>query len=140
VSYDDASQLSMLTLVGLEKFTPPMIIFWLLVGVVFILSLLGLWLARPPGGAREPLAIEYRRFCRRLAAAGLPRESNEGPLDFSERAAVTFPAQAAAIRQAAAYYIAARYALDLKAINDFQRAVRALPSLGRPGKRALLSG
>ena len=117
-----------------------MIVFWLLVGVVFILSLLGLWLARSHGEPREPLAIEYLRFCRRFAAAGLPREPNEGPLDFSERAAVTYPAQAAAIRRAAAYYIAARYARDLRAINDFQRAVRALPTLDMPRTRAIVSG
>lgn len=140
VSYDDASQRSMLTLVGLEKFTPPMLVFWLAVGVVFILSLLGLWLVRPRRGDKGPLVGEYERFCRRLASAGLPREPNEGPLHFSERAAIAFPAQAAAIREAARYYIAARYARDVAAVKDFQRAVRALPTLDKSGRRAVLSG
>jgi transglutaminase-like putative cysteine protease len=139
VSYDDASQRSMLTLVGLEKFTPPMLLFWLAVGVVFILSLLGLWLARPRRGDKGPLVRDYERFCRRFAAAGLPREPNEGPLHFSERAAINFPAQAAAIRKAARFYIAARYARDLAVIGDFQRAVRALPKLEGPGRVAVQS-
>jgi hypothetical protein len=122
----------MLTLVGLEKFSPPAIVFWLILGIVFVLGLVGLWLARSRDGRRkDPLVGEYRRFCRRLAAAGLAREPDEGPLKFSERAAIAFPRHAAAIREVAAFYIAARYAGDVAAAGDFKRAARALKRLDR---------
>ena len=130
VSYDDSSQRSTLTLFGLERFSPPMIVFWLVTGIVFVLSLIGLWLARSRGGRkREPLVSEYQRFCRSLAAAGVAREPDEGPLTFSERAAIAFPHQARAIREIAAFYIAARYAGDATAAGHFKRAARALPRL-----------
>jgi hypothetical protein len=48
-------------------------------------------------------------FCRKLAAAGLPRAPHEGPRDFTERAARRFPAMAEAIRQVGERYIELRY-------------------------------
>ena len=57
----------------------------------------------------DPVQQMWLAFCRKLASAGLPRETHEGPRDFTERAAQRFPAVAAAILAVGERYIALRY-------------------------------
>ena len=57
----------------------------------------------------DPVQQSWLAFCRKLAAAGVPREPHEGPRDFVERAAARFPGAAAAIVAVGERYIALRY-------------------------------
>jgi transglutaminase-like putative cysteine protease len=134
VSYDEDSQHSVLMLVGLEDMAPSTIIVWLTLGALLLCGLAGLALGRSRNIKLDPLLRDYQRFCRTLAAAGVPREPWEGPQHFSDRAARAFPQHATAIREAATLYIAARYARKSAASSSFRRAVRTLPRLARlPG-------
>ena len=57
----------------------------------------------------DPVQQLWLGFCRKLAAAGLPREPHEGPRDFTERAAMRFPGAAATIVAVGERYVALRY-------------------------------
>jgi hypothetical protein len=57
----------------------------------------------------DPVQLAWLAFCRKLAAAGLPRDPHEGPLDFAGRAALRFPGTSAAILSVGERYIALRY-------------------------------
>jgi protein-glutamine gamma-glutamyltransferase len=61
-------------------------------------------LARP-----DPVQRAWRRFCRKLAAHGIARAPNEGPRDYSARAARALPASRRAILRIGAQYIRLRY-------------------------------
>jgi regulator of sirC expression with transglutaminase-like and TPR domain len=71
----------------------------------------------------------FDRFCRILAAAGVSREPWEGPLDFSERAAIRFPAEAEKIRLVGNLYIRQRYGRSAAPMSDLSRAVRMVARL-----------
>ena len=57
----------------------------------------------------DPVQQTWLAFCRKLAAAGLPREPHEGPRDFTGRAAERFPHAAATIRSVGERYISLYY-------------------------------
>ncbi|MFM9979402.1 MAG: DUF3488 and DUF4129 domain-containing transglutaminase family protein [Burkholderiales bacterium] len=57
----------------------------------------------------DPVQQTWLAFCRKLAAAGLPREPHEGPRDFTRRAAEGFPHAAATIRSVGERYISLYY-------------------------------
>ncbi|MEO8203495.1 MAG: DUF3488 and transglutaminase-like domain-containing protein [Betaproteobacteria bacterium] len=57
----------------------------------------------------DPVQQLWLAFCRKLGAAGLPRDPHEGPRDFTSRAALRFPAAAATIASVGERYIALRY-------------------------------
>ena len=57
----------------------------------------------------DPVQQAWLAFCRKLAAAGLPREPHEGPRDFTRRAAEGFPHAAATIRSVGERYISLYY-------------------------------
>ena len=74
----------------------------------------------------DPVQQSWLAFCRKLAAAGLPRAEHEGPRDFSGRAAQRFPALAAAIMLLTERYVTLRYgpARAEAEVSAFRRAVR----------------
>lgn len=104
---------------------------WVAIVLALLLGSVGLWQRRPGRPPPDPAARAYARFCRALAAAGLPREPSEGPHRFGERAAAHFATHAAAIREITALYTRLRYAPAAPPAADFLRAVRALPRLER---------
>lgn len=60
---------------------------------------------------KEPPADRYyRAYCRRMAAAGLPRKPGEGPADYADRVARERPALAGTARQVRQLYAHVRYA------------------------------
>jgi transglutaminase-like putative cysteine protease len=131
LNYDEESQQTFFAILGLGDLPPLANVIWLTIGVVLTAGLLGLWLRRPQHHSVDPALVEYERFCRRLAAAGVTREPWEGPKQFAERAALEFPEHAAVIRKVVALYIASRYAPRAAGLGDFRKAVRELPRLSR---------
>ena len=132
VNYDEDAQRTLFNIAGLGDFAPPVIVLWMAIGALFLCGLPAWGLGRARGERAEPLVRDYRRFCRALAKAGVAREPWEGPQQFAERAAAQCPQHASAIRDAAALYIAARYARQADAAAPFKRAVRRLPRLSKP--------
>ena len=57
----------------------------------------------------DPVQLAWMRFCRKLGAKGVARAPQEGPLDYSERAARQLPSAEESIRRIAALYISLRY-------------------------------
>ncbi len=87
-------------------------------------------LARP-----DPVQRAWRSFCRKLASRGIERAPNEGPRDYSLRAARALPALRAPILRIGTLYIALRYGVDpapgrpgdfLRRVRELRREVREL--------------
>ncbi len=87
-------------------------------------------LARP-----DPVQRAWRSFCRKLAARGIERAPNEGPRDFSLRAANALPALRSSILRIGVLYIALRYGADpspgrprelSRRVRELRRRVREL--------------
>ncbi len=70
----------------------------------------------------------WRAFCTKLARAGVERASNEGPRDFSERAARSVPAARHPILRIADLYIGLRYGREAspRRARELRRMVREL--------------
>ncbi len=85
-----------------------MVLFW---SVASAIGLIALWLFARIQRADPPHRI-WLAFCRKLARAGLARRDEEGPLDFSERAATRWPGHADAVRAIARLYVELRYGKD----------------------------
>jgi len=88
--------------------TLAMVLFW---SVASAIGLIALWLFARIQRADPPHRI-WLAFCRKLARAGLARRDEEGPLDFSERAATRWPGHADAVRAIARLYVELRYGKD----------------------------
>lgn len=87
------------------------------VGMLVAGALLALGLAAGLAGwrrrrDRDPLRDAFRAWCHRMEAAGMPRRPSEGPLDYGERLANAWPAQADAVRSLIRGYVGLRYAAD----------------------------
>ena len=76
----------------------------------------------------DPVQKAWRAFCRKLAARGVVRAPQEGPRDYSARAARTLPASRRPILRIGALYIALRYGngADKPATARLKRLVRQL--------------
>lgn len=84
--------------------------FWLLVATFAIggAVTLGLLVRERPRREEASLAA-WKRYCAKLAAAGLPRAPQEGPLDYLARVKAAKPALGASAEEITRRYIAARY-------------------------------
>ncbi len=76
----------------------------------------------------DPVQAAWRRFCRKLAAHGVARGAQEGPRDYTNRAAGRLPRAGDAIRSIGALYIELRYGRASAAAggDELARRVRAL--------------
>ena len=84
-------------------------------------------LARRRRDRPDPRDALIRRFCARLARAGLPRRTGEGVLDFARRVADERPELAAEVLAIANAYVALRYAKQAPGdIGELRRRVRGL--------------
>ena len=99
--------------------------------IAVLLGALSLWLRRPGRVRQDEAGGAWSEFCRTLAAAGVPREPWEGPLQFGERAAAAFDGHRTAIMAIADLYARARYAAAPPSAGELTAAVRAMPDLGR---------
>jgi hypothetical protein len=107
------------------------------VAVVLVLAAVAWWLLRPPSSARDPLAKCYARFCKKLAAAGVPREPWEGPIEFTERAAEQFLEQAGQIRKIGILYARQRYGKEGGDFSKLQDAVNGTDLRNRRSRNRL---
>ena len=106
------------------------------IGMVLAWSALILGFSRLRGTQVEPELALWSRVCRRMARAGLVRRPDEGPLDFSERAAARWPQWSAAIRSIGALYARLRYGPEREQRAALLAQLRACVE-GLPGARRL---
>ncbi|MGE5153853.1 MAG: DUF3488 and DUF4129 domain-containing transglutaminase family protein [Bdellovibrio bacteriovorus] len=97
----------------------------LMVGAAALVLGLTLWGLMAPGKRLSPLESVYGRFCRRLASAGLPRRSDEGPSDYARRVVLKRPDLAAPVTYFVDLYIKERYSPQ-HAADGTQRLERCL--------------
>ena len=132
LAFDEEGQQALFATIGVGNLRWLEILTWVAVFIALFLGIIGLWLRRPGRVPRDSAGRAYARFCRTLAAAGLPREPWEGPRHFGERAASHFASHAAVIREIADLYARLRYSPAPPPAGDFLRAVRGLPRLPVP--------
>jgi transglutaminase-like putative cysteine protease len=130
-NYDEDQQRTLLARLGFARFSWLGTLLWSGLAVLVLLAIVALWLRRPTRFRGDAVSRGYERLCRRLATAGVAREPWEGPLGFTERAALAFPQHAALLHQAGQLYAAIRYARTPPETREFVAIVRGLPEFAR---------
>ncbi len=124
IGYDIDRQNALLRQLGIEDFLSTRFLLSLLGGIGLILGGLALWLLWPRGQRlRDPASRQYRRFCRKLAKAGLIRGAQEGPQDFAQRCIKALPEKQTEIEQITTLYLATRYADQTDQLNTLREAI-----------------
>ena len=121
IGYDFDYQVSLLGLLGITRGALAIMIGGIITGLV-LFALVMFWFLRRRALVEDPALIEWRRFCRTLQKAGIERAANEGPLDFSARAAGLRPEHASDIVLIAQRYMTLRYGVSEEVQkNEFQK-------------------
>lgn len=112
VGFDALRQTSLLQRLGIaEEDRARHVVLWLAL-VMATLGLAALLLTIGRAVPASPWIVLYREFVAKLASGGVVRNSTEGPVEFSERAATHLPHRAGEIRSIAKEFIALRYARE----------------------------
>jgi len=134
VGFNTQRQRDLLRELGLDNARPVQLAV-ALACVALAWSLLVLGFSRVRGARVDPELALWSRVCRRLARAGLVRRPDEGPLDFSERAATRWPQWSTAIRDVGALYARLRYGPErgqrAALLAQLRSSVDALPGARR---------
>jgi transglutaminase-like putative cysteine protease len=129
LGYTPDRQLRLMERLGLGKPTWQALVV-LLMGfagaIVLVLALM--ILRRLRRASPDPAQRAYRRFCRVLARAGLPRAAAEGPNDFARRVMAARPDAATQVQAITELYVDVRYghggAGDLQLLRSLVRGFR----------------
>ncbi|MCB1897981.1 transglutaminase TgpA family protein [Cognatazoarcus halotolerans] len=132
LGYDPRRQRLLLNLLGLDSTDWRQLTF-----VIFLLSLLIVatlmrWVYARPSDCDE-LDRSWRKLCAILARAGVERMHNEGPLDFSRRAATLRPDLANQLEQIGSLYAFLRY--GLRGPDDLQKRTTLKKLVDELGKQ-----
>jgi hypothetical protein len=129
LGYTPDRQLRLMERLGLGKPTWQALVVLLMGfagGIVLVLALM--ILRRLRRASPDPTQRAYRRFCRVLAHAGLPRAAAEGPIDFARRVMAARPAAARKIEAITELYVGLRYghggASELQSLRSLVRGFR----------------
>ncbi len=107
INYHSANQTQFLASLGIESLKQ--MLFWLIgLGALFTAVLSWLLFSRKVKTA-DKILHHYRRFCARLAKAGLKRNAGEGPVDFAARSKKAYADHAAEIDEITDLFIKLRY-------------------------------
>jgi len=138
VQFNALSQRELFAKIGMPESTWRSLALVFVVGGIAALGIAALLGFRPVRRRRDPVLEAWRRACRRLARAGVPRRPNEGPYDYAERAARVLPHEAPRIHALSRRFARLRYAdVTLDADREaFEREVRRF----RPTRAATIAG
>lgn len=128
LGYDTERQFAFLTRLGMEDITWQKMAMNMLAGVALLVGAFTLiMLRRLQLRSSDAVQTLYLKFCKKLAKAGVIRESHEGAQDFAQRASQQRPQQAASIAGITAQYIALRYQNrhHEQSTQAFRQAVRS---------------
>jgi len=124
ISYGPERQLQFLQNIGLGKIKIWALTLLLAAAVIALLMLISLWLMRQPKSHTDPARQAYDRFCRKLAAIGMQRRANEGPVTFAERVVRRYHKLAGAVNTITELYIKSRYGGETRELGQLQLRVR----------------
>jgi transglutaminase-like putative cysteine protease len=106
--------------------------------VMGLLLVVLLW--QPPSSRPDPLDRLYRKFCSRLARAGLPRKASEGPCAYGQRLALWEPGLSVGFLAFTGRYARLRYGpgpvgkVDLEPLKRELQATLAMLRQARRGR------
>ncbi|MCK8515769.1 DUF3488 and transglutaminase-like domain-containing protein [Methylonatrum kenyense] len=104
--------------------------------IVLLLVLIALLLFWPrTGRTADPAVRAWNRFCGKLAARGLPRQPQEGPIDYARRVAEARPELAEEVQRIAQRYVASRYQAPDRDANHQAALERAVAAFRPRAKR-----
>lgn len=125
LSYNQERQMQLLARLGFGLVSWQELGVGLLMGVGGLLLVFSLVMLRGRGRVKpDPAVRTYRRFCNRLAKAGLERQPAEGPRDFAARVVGARPDLAPAVEEITALYVDLRYGLGAGDAAELRRRVR----------------
>jgi hypothetical protein len=124
VGFNVERQRDLLRDLGLENARPWEIVV-LAAAAILVWGTIGLGAARMHALHADPVIALWSRACRRLARAGLRRRPDEGPLEYTERAALRWPQCSAVLRRIGETYALLRYGPESKERAALVVALRA---------------
>jgi len=117
LAYSREEQFGLIRELGLD-FLPARGWGFLLIGMVALVLGLIAWRLIALGRVEtDPIVSLYHRFCRRLAAVGLPRRGHEGPQDYADRVSTQRPDLAQQVSKITRLYIRCRYGAAATSLN-----------------------
>ncbi|MEA3208421.1 MAG: protein-glutamine gamma-glutamyltransferase [Chthoniobacter sp.] len=129
LNFDEDNQRSFLATIGFGDERWLEALAWAAAGIALALIGIALWLRRSGRPRLDEASRWWERFCGTLAAAGVRRETWEGPVRFGERAAAEVGEHRAEILRVAEVYARLRYAPEPPPVQELAAAVRGLPPL-----------
>lgn len=126
VDYRKESQENFLHALGFETIDWTRVLLVLGGGCTLVLLAYVVWSRRAP--PLDPVQRLYRRFCRKLARAGIERAPEEGPLAFAVRARTARPDLAPIISAITDRYLSLRYGAQASN-DDFRSLACAISTL-----------
>lgn len=108
LGYNPARQQALLAALGLGRTDWTTLIALMAAAGAVVAALLAAWALRQRSPA-DAIDRDWTRFCRRLAAIGLPREAWEGPLDYARRVSSRRPDLGPTVTAIAIDYAGLRY-------------------------------
>ena len=129
LGYTPDRQLHLMERLGLGKPTwQRLIVLLMCMAGAVLLALALMILRRLRGAVPDSTQRAYRRFCRVLARAGLPRAASEGPTDFARRVIAQRPTAAGQVQAITELYVGLRYghagAAELELLRSLVRGFR----------------
>ena len=129
LGYTPDRQLHLMERLGLGKPTwQTLIVLLMCMAGAVLLALALMILRRLRGAVPDSTQRAYRRFCRVLARAGLPRAASEGPTDFARRVIAQRPTAAGQVQAITELYVGLRYghagAAELQLLRSLVRGFR----------------
>ncbi len=123
INYNNANQSNFLSSFGISDFKTMM--YWMMGIVALITAILSLFLLHQKPKQIDRNLIIYNRFLKKLAKAGLIRNTGEGARDFAERIKPKLPEHAASIEQITRAFIQQRYGVkpSENGLNQLERLV-----------------
>ncbi len=119
MTYDRYRQRSFLRDLGIYD-TSWMTSFFIIAVILSGLFFLFAYLFRRRTAASEPLLEAYRRFCKKMARAGVERYPWEGPQDFEKRLIAAFPGDTESIHEFIQTFIEMRYGKTSPVVDEKQ--------------------
>jgi protein-glutamine gamma-glutamyltransferase len=107
INYNNANQASFLSSFGIADFKT--MVYWMMSIVGIITALLSLFLFHQKPKPTDRTLKVYNRFLKKIAEAGLSKNTGEGARSFAERIKPKLPGHAVSIEQITAAFIDQRY-------------------------------
>ena len=108
INYDLSYQLDLLTQLGIQN-ASRMMLFGLLAFSLLVAAVSSILILRWRAKRKDKVLATWDLFCKTMLNVGIRRGETEGPLEFTDRAALARPGSATAIREIGRSYIELRY-------------------------------